>query len=38
MARLVKVGHAHTLPPEGEYTPEEQFLLRCCGGGQKRQG
>ena len=33
MARLVKAGTPRTLPPEGEYTPEEQLWPGCRGRG-----
>ncbi len=39
MARLVKAGTPRTLPPEGEYTPEEQLWLAAAAeSGQKEQG
>ena len=39
MARLVKVGTPRTLPPEGEYTPEEQLWLAAAAeAGKKGKG
>ena len=36
MARLVKAGTPRTLPPEGEYTPEEQLWLAAAAEAGKR--
>lgn len=36
MARLVKDGTPRTLPPEGEYTPEEQLWLAAAAEGSKK--
>ena len=39
MARLVKAGTPRTLPPEGEYTPEEQLWLAAAAqAGKKGKG
>ena len=39
MARLVKAGTPRTLPPEGEYTPEEQLWLTAAAeAGKKGKG
>ena len=39
MARLVKAGTPRTLPPEGEYTPEEQlWLAAATEAGKKGKG
>ena len=39
MARLVKTGTPRTLPPEGEYTPEEQLWLAAAAeAGKKGKG
>ena len=39
MARLVKAGTPRTLPPEGEYTPEEQLWLAAAAeAGKKSKG
>ena len=39
MARLIKAGTPRTLPPEGEYTPEEQLWLAAAAeAGKKSKG
>ena len=39
MARLIKAGTPRALPPEGEYTPEEQLWLAAAeAAGKKAKG
>ena len=38
MARLVKAGTPRTLPPEGEYTPEEQLWLAAAAAAADKKG